>query len=159
LVVRVHPEFLESQKLPPSLVSKKIWEERFEDIRGFERHKARNGTVILKFFLNVSKKEQKRRFLERLDEPEKNWKFSASDIKERACWDDYQKAYEDMIRNTASAHAPWYVVPADNKWFTRLVVSAALVHTLEGLGLAYPTVSDEKRKELEAAKKVLLAKK
>jgi PPK2 family polyphosphate:nucleotide phosphotransferase len=159
LVVRVHPEILKSQKTPPSLVGKKIWEERFEDIRSFERHMARSGTVIRKFFLNVSKKEQKRRFLERLDEPEKNWKFSAADIRERQCWDDYQKAYEQMIANTATEHAPWYVVPADNKWFTRLVVSAVVVDTLESLHLAYPKVEDAKRKELEAAKKLLISKK
>jgi PPK2 family polyphosphate:nucleotide phosphotransferase len=158
LVVRVHPEVLKKQKTPAELVTKKIWDERFEDIRGFERHLSRNGTVIRKFFLNVSKKEQKKRFLARLDEPEKNWKFSAADIHERACWDDYQKAYEEMIANTASEHAPWYVVPADNKWFTRLVVSAVLVHTLEGLNLCYPKVDDAKRKELEAAKKILLKK-
>jgi len=157
-VVRVHPEILKNEKTPPSLVGKKIWEERFEDIRCFERHMARNGTVIRKFFLNVSKKEQKKRFLERLDEPEKNWKFSASDIHERKYWDDYQDAYEDMIRNTASEHAPWYVVPADNKWFTRLVVSTVIMDTLESLGLSYPKVGDAKRKELEAAKKELLKK-
>jgi PPK2 family polyphosphate:nucleotide phosphotransferase len=159
LVVRVHPEILKSQKTPPSLVGKKIWEERFEDIRSFERHMARSGTVIRKFFLNVSRKEQKRRFLERLDEPEKNWKFSAGDIRERQCWDDYQKAYEEMISNTATEHAPWYVVPADNKWFTRLVVSAVVVDTLESLHLTYPKVDDAKRKELEAAKRLLISKK
>jgi len=159
LVVRVHPEILKSQKTPSSLVGKKIWDERFEDIRSFERHMARSGTVIRKFFLNVSKKEQKARFLARLEEPEKNWKFSASDVRERACWDDYQEAYEDMIRNTASEHAPWYVVPADNKWFTRLVISTVIVDTLESLDLAYPKVDDAKRKELEEAKKSLLAKK
>ena len=158
LVVRVHPEILKNEKMPPSLVGKKIWGERFEDIRCFERHMARNGTVIRKFFLNVSKKEQKKRFLERLDEPEKNWKFSASDIHERKYWDDYQAAYEDMIRNTASEHSPWYVVPADNKWFTRLVVSTVIMDTLDSLGLSYPKVDDAKRKELEAAKKELLKK-
>lgn len=159
LVVRVHPEILKSQKTPASLVGKKIWDERYEDIRCFERHMARSGTVIRKFFLNVSKKEQKKRFLARLDEPEKNWKFSASDVKERQCWDDYQAAYEDMIRNTATEHAPWYVVPADNKWFTRLVISTVVVDTLESLNLEYPKVDDEKRKALEAAKKSLLDKK
>ena len=148
LVVRVHPEALKDEKLPPSLVTKNIWEERFEDIRSFERHMARNGTVIRKFFLHLSKKEQKRRFLARLDEPEKNWKFSEADIHERDYWDDYQKAYEDMIRHTASKHAPWYVVPADNKWFTHLVVSAAIVETLEELDLAYPKVDAAKRKEI-----------
>jgi len=158
LVVRVHPEILKSQKTPPSLVTKSIWDERFEDICSFERHMTRSGTVIRKFFLNLSKKEQKRRFLERLEEPEKNWKFSAADIRERKYWDDYQDAYEDMIRNTATEEAPWYVVPADNKWFTRLVVSAVLVETLESLDLSYPKVDTEKRKELEAAKKILLSK-
>jgi PPK2 family polyphosphate:nucleotide phosphotransferase len=158
LVVRVHPEILQSQKTPPALVGKNIWEERFEDIRTFERHMARSGTVIRKFFLHVSKKEQKRRFLARLEEPEKNWKFSAADIRERQCWDDYQEAYEDMIRNTATKDAPWYVVPADNKWFTRIVVSAVVVDTLESLDLAYPKVDEAKRKELAAAKKLLLQK-
>jgi len=158
LVVRVHPEFLKNEKTPDSLIGKKVWKERFEDIRCFERHMARCGTVIRKFFLNVSKKEQKRRFLERLEEPEKNWKFSAADIRERQCWDAYQEAYEDLIRNTASEHAPWYVVPADNKWFTRLVVSTVIVATLESLGLAYPKVDDAKRKALEAAKKALTGK-
>jgi PPK2 family polyphosphate:nucleotide phosphotransferase len=159
LVVRVHAEILKNEKLPPSLMGKKIWEERFEDIRSFEQHMARSGTVIRKFFLNLSKKEQKRRFLARLDEPGKNWKFSASDIHEREYWDDYQNAYEEMIRNTATEYAPWYVVPADNKWFTRLVVSTVIVDTLESLDLAYPKVDQAKRKELEAAKKILLAKK
>ena len=159
LVVRVHPEILTGQHTPASLVGKNIWEERFEDIHCFERHMARSGTVIRKFFLHVSKKEQKARFLARLEEPEKNWKFSASDVKERACWDAYQDAYEDMIRNTASKHAPWYVVPADNKWFTRLVISTVIVDTLESLDLTYPKVDDAKKKELEAAKKGLLGKK
>lgn len=158
LVVRVHPEILKSQKTPPSLVGKKIWDERFEDIRAFERHMYRSGTVIRKFFLNVSRKEQKQRFLARLEEPEKNWKFSAADIHERQYWDDYQKAYEDMIRNTATAHSPWYIVPADNKWFTRLVVSTVIVDTLESLDLAYPIVGEAKRRELAAAKKLLLKK-
>ena len=159
LVVRVHPEILKSEKTPPSLVGKKIWDERFEDIRCFERHMSRSGTVIRKFFLHLSKKEQKQRFLARLDHPEKNWKFSAADIRERKYWDDYQDAYEDMIRNTASEEAPWYVVPADNKWFTRLVVSTVLVDTLESLKLSYPKVDAATRKELEAAKKELLARK
>ena len=159
LVVRVHPEILKSQRTPPSLVGKNVWEERYEDIRSFERHMARSGTVIRKFFLHVSKKEQKRRFLARLEEPEKNWKFSAADIRERAHWDDYQTAYEEMISNTATEYAPWYVVPADNKWFTRLVVSTVVVETLESLDLAYPKVDDAKRKELEAAKKILISKK
>jgi len=156
LVVRVHPKVLESQKIPPSLVTKDIWEERFEDIRCFERHMARNGTVIRKFFLHLSKKEQKKRFLARLDEPKKNWKFSAGDVHEREYWDDYQHAYEDMIRNTATKHAPWYVVPADNKWFTHLVVAAAIVETLDDLALSYPKVGPAKHKDLKAARKTLM---
>ncbi len=156
LVVRVHPKVLKNEKLPPSLVTKHIWEERFEDIRCFERHMARNGTVIRKFFLHVSKKEQKKRFLARLEEPKKNWKFSAGDVHEREYWDDYQRAYEEMICQTATKDAPWYVVPADNKWFTHLVVAAAIVETLEGLGLAYPEIDAEKRKDLEAARKTLM---
>jgi len=158
LVVRVHPEILTSQRTPQSLVGKDIWEERFEDIRCFERHMARSGTVIRKFFLHVSKKEQKTRFLARLEEPEKNWKFSAGDVRERKCWDAYQEAYEDLIRNTATEHAPWYVVPADNKWFTRLVISTVIVDTLESLKLEYPKVDEEKKKQLEAAKKDLMGK-
>jgi PPK2 family polyphosphate:nucleotide phosphotransferase len=155
LVVRVHAKVLENEKLPPSLVTKDIWDERFEDIRSFERHMARNGTVIRKFFLHLSKKEQKRRFLARLDEPQKNWKFSAADIHERKYWDDYQKAYEEMIRNTATRHAPWYVIPADNKWFTHLAVSAAIVETLEELSLSYPKVDAAQLKQLQAARKTL----
>jgi PPK2 family polyphosphate:nucleotide phosphotransferase len=158
LVVRVHPNILKSQKTPASLVGKKIWDQRFEDIRSFERHMARSGTVIRKFFLNLSKKEQKVRFLARLDHLEKNWKFSAADIHERKYWDDYQDAYEEMIQNTSTEEAPWYVVPADNKWFTRLVVSTVLVDTLDSLKLSYPKVDGAKRKELEEAKKVLIAK-
>jgi PPK2 family polyphosphate:nucleotide phosphotransferase len=158
LVVRVHSDVLKNEKLPPSLITNKIWEERFEDIRHFERHLERNGTVIRKFFLHLSKKEQKKRFLARLDEPEKNWKFSAADIRERGCWDDYQTAYEEMIRNTATKHAPWYVVPADNKWFTHLVVAAAIVETLEEMNLSYPKVHAAQRKEIERAKKELLKK-
>ncbi|HUO24350.1 MAG TPA: polyphosphate kinase 2 family protein [Candidatus Aquilonibacter sp.] len=158
LVVRVHPEVLQNQKVPASLVGKDIWEQRFEDIRSFERHMARNGTVIRKFFLHLSKKEQKRRFLARLDEPAKNWKFSAADIHEREYWDDYQKAYEEMIQNTASEHAPWYVVPADNKWFSHLAISAAIVETLEALDLSYPKVDAAKRKELAEARKTLQKK-
>lgn len=158
LVVRVHPNILKAEKTPPSLIAKHIWEERFEDIRSFERHMWKSGTVIRKFFLNVSKKEQKRRFLARLEEPEKNWKFSAADIRERQYWDDYQEAYEDMICNTATEHAPWYVVPADNKWFTRIVLSAVIVDTLESLDLAYPEVDSARRKELDAARKLMLKK-
>ena len=156
LVVRVHSQLLKNEKLPPPLVTKDIWKERFEDIRNFERHMSRNGTVIRKFFLHLSKKEQKARFLARLDEPKKNWKFSADDIREREYWDDYQDAFEQMIRHTATKHAPWYVVPADNKWFTHVVVAAAIVETLEELGLSYPKVDAAKRKELQAARQTLV---
>jgi len=156
LVVRVHKEFLEKQHLPPELVTKDIWDDRFQDIRSFERYLTRNGVIVRKFFLNVSKKEQRKRFLSRIEEPEKNWKFSGSDIEERGYWDDYQEAYEDMIRNTATKRAPWYVVPADNKWFTRVVVAAAVIEALASLDLAYPKVSDAKLKSLAAAKKSLL---
>jgi PPK2 family polyphosphate:nucleotide phosphotransferase len=156
LVVRVHEDLLMRQKLPSSLVTRKIWNQRFEDIRAWESYLARNGYVILKFFLNVSKKEQKKRFLERLNLPEKNWKFSSADARERQYWDAYMKAYEDMIRNTASEHAPWYVVPADNKWFTRLVVAAAIVEALESLDLKFPVVDDAKKKELARARQLLM---
>jgi PPK2 family polyphosphate:nucleotide phosphotransferase len=157
LAVRVHREFLERQKLPPRLVTKNIWSERFEDIRNFERHLARNGVVILKFFLHVSKDEQKKRFLERIDNPEKNWKFSLNDVHERQHWSEYMSAYEETIRHTATEEAPWYVVPADHKWFTRLVVSAALIDCLGSLDLTYPTLRKKERKELEAAKQTLLS--
>ena len=157
LVVRVHPEYLAKQKLPPELVTKGIWDDRFRDIRNFERYLANNGVAICKFFLHVSKKEQKRRFLERLENPEKNWKFSAADLHERGFWNEYHEAYEDMIRSTATKHAPWYVVPADNKWFTRVVVAAAVIDTLAELELAYPKVDKNKLKELAAAKRTLLA--
>ena len=149
LVVRVHPELLYAQKLPPSLVSDDIWKERFEDVRNIERYLARNGVVILKFFLHVSKDEQRERFLERLQQKEKNWKFSMADAKERNFWTDYQRAYEDVIQHTASDHAPWYVVPADHKWFTRLVVAGAVIDALEDLDLHYPVVDDHKREELQ----------
>jgi PPK2 family polyphosphate:nucleotide phosphotransferase len=152
LVVRVHPEILAGQRIPAKLVGKKVWDQRLEDIEGYERYLARNGFAILKFFLNVSKKEQKRRFLERLDAPEKHWKFSPSDVRERAHWKGYMQAYEEAIRATAAAHAPWFVVPADEKWFTRLVVAAAIVETLEGLDLAFPKVPDAKREELALAR-------
>lgn len=155
LVVRVHPEALEREKIPPKLIHKDLWEERYEDISAFERYLWRNGTVVRKFFLNVSKKEQKKRFLERLDAPEKNWKFSSADLRERECWDDYMRCYEEMIAGTASKHAPWYVIPADNKWFTRLAVAAVIVETLEELKLAYPAVPPEQRKQLQAARKAL----
>ena len=157
LVVRVHRDFLEKQKLPPELVTKDIWKERFQDIRNFERYLTRNGVAVRKFFLHVSNKEQKKRFLERIEEPEKNWKFSANDAKERGHWDDYMEAYEDMIRNTATKEAPWYVVPADNKWFTRAIVAAAVIDVLSSLDLHYPKVSEGKLKELAAAKRALLA--
>jgi PPK2 family polyphosphate:nucleotide phosphotransferase len=159
LVVRVHREFLEKQKLPPDLITKDIWKERFQDIRSIERYLTRNGIAIRKFFLHVSNKEQKKRFLERIEEPEKNWKFSANDAKEREYWDDYMEAYEDMIKNTATKAAPWYVVPADNKWFTRVIVAAAVIEALDSLDLKYPEVSDSKLKELAAAKKALLGNK
>jgi PPK2 family polyphosphate:nucleotide phosphotransferase len=155
LVVRVHEEILAKQKLPEKLVTKHIWDERFQDIRNFEKYLSRNGTIVRKFFLHVSKEEQKKRFLERIDNPEKNWKFSSADAKERGHWDEYMKAYEDMIQNTATKDSPWYVVPADNKWFTRLVVAAAVIDALASLDLEYPEVGEEKIKELAEAKKLL----
>jgi PPK2 family polyphosphate:nucleotide phosphotransferase len=159
LIVRVHPEVLKGERIPASLVTRNIWQERFQDINAFERYLTRNAVVIRKFFLNLSKKEQKRRFLERLEHPDKNWKFSSSDLHERERWDDYMEAYEDMIVHTASEDAPWYVVPADNKWFTRAVVAAAIVETLENLKLAYPKVDAKKKKELAAARAQLESKK
>ena len=159
LVVRVHQAILARQKLPPELVTKRIWDERLEDIAAFERYLARNGTVILKFFLHVSRKEQKERFMERLEQPEKNWKFAAGDVQERRYWDDYMAAYEDAIRATAAEHAPWYVVPADNKWFTRMVVAAAIVEALEKLDLEYPKIDAATKKELAAARAALLKEK
>jgi PPK2 family polyphosphate:nucleotide phosphotransferase len=156
LVVRVHPELLAKQRLPTEVITKDVWKERYQDIRSFERYLTRNGVILLKFFLHVSKKEQKRRFLERLENSEKNWKFSTNDVKERKFWDEYMTAYEDAIRHTATKHAPWYVVPADNKWFTRVVVAAAVVETLGSLGLSYPEVDKERRKELLAARRALL---
>jgi PPK2 family polyphosphate:nucleotide phosphotransferase len=155
LVVRVHPEVLAKQKMPPRLVTKDIWKERFKDIRAFERYLARNGTLILKFFLNVSKEEQKRRFLERIDNQSKNWKFSTADVDERKLWDKYMAAYEDTIRNTSRPEAPWYVVPADNKWFTRLVVAAEIVAALDRLDLKFPSVPGDARRELAKARKIL----
>ncbi len=157
LAVRVHPEFLEKQKLPPSLNHKDIWRHRFDDIRHFESHLVRNGTCILKFFLNVSREEQRKRFLDRIDEPAKNWKFSMSDVSERERWDEYMAAFDEMIRETSRPEAPWYVVPADNKWFTRLVVAAALVEAMDGLDLRFPKVDDTMLKELQQAKKTLEA--
>jgi PPK2 family polyphosphate:nucleotide phosphotransferase len=159
LVVRVHPDLLAKQRIPPSLMTKHIWDERFEDICSFERYLNRNGIVIAKFFLNVSKDEQKKRFLERADLPDKNWKFSASDMAEREFWDEYQKVYEDVIRSTASKASPWYVVPADTKWFTRVVVAAAVIDTLEGLNLSYPKVDETKLEEIAKAKKALMSSK
>jgi PPK2 family polyphosphate:nucleotide phosphotransferase len=159
LVVRVHPDILSRERLPAELVSGKIWRERFEDIRAYERYLDRNGIIILKFFLNVSRKEQKKRFLERLDEPEKNWKFSASDVMEREHWGEYMDAYEEMIQNTSTERAPWHVVPADHKWFTRVVVAEALVHALDKLNLSYPQADKKKRKDLKKARAVLMREK
>jgi PPK2 family polyphosphate:nucleotide phosphotransferase len=159
LVVRVHPEFLAGQKLPKECVTKDIWKERFQDIRAFERYLHRNGTAVVKFFLHISKAEQQKRFLERLDDPEKNWKFSVNDARERGFWDDYMQAYEETIRETASKNSPWYVVPADNKWFTRVIVAAAVIDALAAMKLQYPKVSEAKRQELAATRKELLGKK
>ena len=157
LVVRVHEELLRKQGLPPKLIGKHVWRDRFESIRDFEKHLARNGTVVLKFFLNLSKDEQRRRFLSRIDEPDKNWKFDAGDLAERRHWDDYQAAYQDAIASTATKHAPWHVVPADNKWFTRLIVAATIVDRLEKLDPQFPVVDDEARKVMAKARKELLA--
>ena len=156
LVVRVHPELLQLEKLPASAVSKQIWEQRYEDINAFERYLTRNGILVLKFFLHLSKKEQKKRFLERLDDSKKNWKFSMADVKERGFWKQYQSAYEEMIQNTATEHAPWYVVPADNKWFTRVVVAFAIVTALNDLNLSFPDVQKSKRKELAKVRESLI---
>jgi len=155
LVVRVHPTILQGEKLHPSLLKKDIWKKRCEDIAAFERYLGRNGIVVLKFFLHLSKKEQKKRFLERLDRPEKNWKFSAGDVKERQHWAEYMDAYEYAIQRTATPDAPWYVVPADNKWFTRLVVASAAIEALEGLNLHFPRVDDAQKKELVKARGLL----
>jgi len=155
VVVRVHPELLARQKMPAQLVTKDIWRERFEDINAFERYFARNGFVILKFFLHISKEEQRQRFLKRLDEPSKNWKFSLADAKERDRWDDYMTAHEEMIRHTASPHAPWIVVPGNKKWFARLVVAAAIIDALDRLHLSFPTVSDAQKRDLEKARAAL----
>jgi len=157
LVVRVHKELLEKERIPKHLVTKDVWKERFEDINAFERYLTRNGIVILKFFLNLSRQEQKKRFLERLEMPAKNWKFSMSDASERERWGEYMAAYEDLIRHTATPHAPWQVVPADHKWFTRLVVAEAIVDALETLNPEFPKVDSAKRRELEAARAVLEA--
>ncbi len=155
LAVRVHPALLAAQKLPPTLVTKRIWDERYQDIRGFERHLARSGTVIRKFFLHVSKQEQRKRLIERMDDPEKHWKFSGGDLEQRACWKDYMDAYEEMVRETAAPHAPWVVVPADNKWYTRMVVAAAIVDALEGLDLEFPEPTPEQKRAIAKARKAL----
>jgi PPK2 family polyphosphate:nucleotide phosphotransferase len=157
LVVRVHENLLGTQKIPESLITKHIWDERFEDIRRFERYLTRNGVIVVKFFLHLSRKEQKKRFLERLDDSKKNWKFSMADVKERGCWKDYQSAYEDMIRNTAAKYAPWYVVHADNKWYTRLLVASAIIDTLGRLDLHFPDADAEVKKELQKVRAGLLA--
>lgn len=155
LIVRVHPEMLHRQQLPASLVSPTIWQERFEDIVNFERYLSRNGVVIRKFFLHVSREEQRKRFLDRLEEPEKHWKFALSDVHERQHWDAYLHAYEEMIQHTSAPHAPWYVIPADHKWFTRLAVADAIIDTLEGLQLSYPTITPQKQEEIQTARTML----
>ncbi|HWS59582.1 MAG TPA: polyphosphate kinase 2 family protein [Flavobacterium sp.] len=159
LVVRVHEQILKNQKLPEKLITKDIWEDRFQDIRNFEKYLNRNGTVVIKFFLNVSKKEQKERFIERIDDPDKNWKFSAADVKERGYWDDYMHAYEELIKNTSTEKSPWYVIPADNKSYARIAIASAIITTLDELELEYPTVSEEKIAELQTVKKTLLDEK
>lgn len=159
LVVRVHPMILRTQKLPDSLITKHIWENRYEDINAFERYLTNNGVVIRKFFLHVSKKEQKKRFLERVEDSKKNWKFSMDDVKERGYWKDYQEAYQEVIQNTAKKHAPWYVVPADNKWYTQLIVASAIITALDELSLSFPDVDKEKKKELQVVREALLDEK
>ncbi|MBP6587533.1 MAG: polyphosphate kinase 2 family protein [Flavobacterium sp.] len=159
LVVRVHEAILKGQKLPEKLVTKDIWEDRFQDIRNFEKYLNRNGTIVIKFFLNVSKEEQKERFIERIEDPEKNWKFSAGDVKERGYWNDYMHAYEELIKNTSTEKSPWYVIPADNKSYARIAIASAIIHALDEMELEYPTVSPEKIEELNAIKKVLLEEK
>jgi PPK2 family polyphosphate:nucleotide phosphotransferase len=154
LVVRVHPEFLDQQKIPPT-TRENIWKNRYEQINHFEKYLVNNGVIILKFFLNLSKEEQKKRFLERIDRPEKNWKFSTADVKERGFWDDYQQAYEDCLSHTSSEWAPWFIIPADNKWFTRLAVSEVIVNALKKLNLRYPEVSEQRRQELQEIRKLL----
>ena len=156
LVVRVHQELLGRQKLPAGLLGKKIWDRRFEDINAFEKHLWRNGTVVRKFFLNVSKEEQKKRFLERLDKPDKNWKFTERDVTERVCWGDYMRAYEEMIRATSTKHAPWHIIPADKKWFTQIAVAAAIVKSLAALDLRYPTLGPAEKRRLASLRRALL---
>ena len=159
LVVRVHPTLLRAERLPDELITKHIWDQRYEDINAYEEYLTRNGVMIRKFFLHVSKEEQKKRFLERLEDPKKNWKFAMADVNERGFWKDYKEAYEEMIQNTAAKHAPWFVVPADNKWFTRLIVASAIIQALDGLYLTFPEVDKAKKKELEAVRASLLAQK
>ena len=159
LVVRVHEQILKNQKLPKELITKDIWDERFQDIRNFEKYLNRNGTIVLKFFLNVSKKEQKKRFIERVDDPDKNWKFSAADAKERGYWDDYMHAYQELIKNTSTKKSPWYVIPADNKSYARIAIASAVITALDEMNLEYPKVSAEKIAELKAVKQALLDEK
>ena len=159
LVVRVHPTLLRAERLPDELITKHIWDQRYEDINAYEEYLTRNGVMILKFFLHVSKEEQKKRFLVRLEDPKKNWKFAMADVSERGFWKDYQEAYEEMIQNTAAKHAPWFVVPADNKWFTRLIVASAIIQALDELHLSFPEVAKARKKELEAVRASLLAQK
>lgn len=159
LVVRVHEAILKSQKLPKELITKDIWEERFQDIRNFEKYLNRNGTIVIKFFLNVSKKEQKKRFIERVDDSDKNWKFSAADAKERGYWDDYMHAYQELIKNTSTKKSPWYVIPADNKSYARIAIASAIITALDEMDLEYPKVSAEKIAELNAVKQALLDEK
>jgi PPK2 family polyphosphate:nucleotide phosphotransferase len=159
LVVRVHPTLLQAQRLPDSVITKHIWEQRYEDINAFERYLTRNGIVIRKFFLHVSREEQKKRFLERLEDSKKNWKFSMADVKERGYWKDYQEAYQEAIQNTATKHAPWYVIPADHKWYTQLIVASAIITALDELDLSFPDVDKEKKKELEGVREFLLHEK
>jgi PPK2 family polyphosphate:nucleotide phosphotransferase len=159
LVVRVHEEILKGQKLPEKLITQDIWEKRFKDIRNFEKHLNRNGTIVIKFFLNVSKKEQKERFIERIDDSDKNWKFSVGDVKEREYWDDYMHAYEEVIKNTSTKKSPWYVIPADNKSYARIAIASAIITALDELDLEYPTVNEEKIAELNAIKQTLLNEK
>lgn len=159
LVVRVHEQILLNQKLPEKLITKDIWEDRFQDIRNYEKYLNRNGTVVIKFFLNVSKEEQKERFIERIDDPDKNWKFSVGDVKERGHWDEYMHAYEELIKNTSTEKSPWYVIPADDKYYARIAIASAIITTLDELDLEYPTVSDEQIVALQAVKKALLEEK
>lgn len=159
LVVRVHEQILKGQKIPEKLINENIWDNRFEDIRNFEKYLNRNGTIVIKFFLNLSKEEQKKRFIERVDNPDKNWKFSAADAKERGYWDDYMFAYEELIKNTSTKKSPWYVIPADDKYYARIAIASAIIHALDEMDLEYPKVSDEKLAELQAVKQALLDEK